>query len=142
MVRFGSFLLLASLVATGCSRQGPALPTPVEARGKVLLPDGQPLKAGRIELHSQETAGVDAFADLGPDGSFVLRTYKEGDGAVPGKYKATISPFNYRSSTGSPVKLPDARRIPPVYLEASTTPWAVEVTSDGDNAFDLKMTAR
>ena len=92
-IGWAAVMVFASL---GCSgSQGPPLPATVPAKGSVALPGGQPLKAGRVVLNPQDSGGVEAFGDLKPDGTFTLTTYKQGDGAVPGHYIATISPYNY-----------------------------------------------
>src|SRR5262245_61420364 len=120
MLRIGS-LLLVVLCLAGCSRRGPSLPTTVQAQGQVLLPDGRPLPGGRVELKPTANPAVEAFGDIDAGGKFTLTTYKPGDGAVPGTYKVVISPYDYRSRTGSPTKIAAAGSIPPKYLEAGTS---------------------
>jgi hypothetical protein len=142
MRRTGIPLLLLIFLAAGCGpKKGPDLPKPMEASGKITLPDGEPLPGGRVELKPANAKGasVEAFADVDPDGSFKLMSYKPGDGAVPGSYKVTISPFDYRSKTGSPTKVAFANRIPAKYLEASSSDLTVEI-KQGLNKLDLRLT--
>jgi hypothetical protein len=130
-MRRWSLLCLGALLATGCADKPPTLPAAVAARGTIRLPSGQPLTAGRVMLTHQDPMGVDAFGDVEPDGSFVLTTYQIGDGAVPGRYAVSISPFNYRNKSGSPSRIPNASAIPPRYLEAESSDLTVEIKEGG-----------
>src|SRR5947209_5032045 len=130
MGRRGILVLVVALAA-GCSRAGPPPPTTVPARGRVLLPDGQPLPGGRVELKPTANPAVEAFGDVDPGGSFTLTTYAPGDGSIPGTYKVVISPFNYRSRSGSPTKIAAAGRVPARYREAGTSDLTVEVRPAG-----------
>jgi hypothetical protein len=142
MRRAASLLVVALALLAGCERQRPPLPATVPAKGTIYLPGGQPLRAGRVILvpKSNQKIGrvvVEAFGDV-EDGKFTLTTYQPGDGAVPGEYVATVSPFNYRSKTGSPVRLPNAKEIPQRYQDEATSDWAVEITPEG-NDLTLRM---
>ncbi|MFY8200308.1 MAG: hypothetical protein ACOVLE_06540 [Pirellula staleyi] len=93
---------LATLFSLGCS-DGRLKTYP--ATGKVVFPDGSPVKVGTIECKSQEH-GVQATAEIGLDGTFSLTTYKQGDGAVAGSHKCVVVQFvqidnlaNYKPST-------------------------------------------
>src|SRR3954463_7915283 len=89
---FLTSILLAGLAGCGSKEvwipevTDPAYP----ARGKVLLPGGAPLKAGRVELIPVKEPGRIAYGDLAANGSFALQTRTPGDGAVPGEYKVRI----------------------------------------------------
>lgn len=81
---FALFLALAA----GC---GSGNTSPV--RGKVVFKDGTPLTSGQVVFKPvDEKVQVSARGDIEKDGSFTLGTYKDGDGAVPGKYLALINP--------------------------------------------------
>ena len=140
MLRRGTVLvLLVSLLAlAGCATRGPVLPPTVAARGKVLLANGQPLRGGRIQFNKIDPKTVDAFADVGNDGSFVLTTYQPDDGAVPGRYVVTISPYNYKDKSGSPVKLPSAGQIPSKYLETESSDVQIDI-AQGENVLEVKL---
>ena len=131
-------LVLGLLPLAGCARRGPALPETVAARGKVLLPNGQPMRGGRIQLNKIDPPSVDSFGDVAADGSFTLTTYTLDDGAVPGRYVVTISPYNYRHKSGSPVKADGAAQIPAKYLETETSKLEVEV-KDGENVLEVRL---
>ena len=81
---------------------------------------------------------MEAFGDVQPDGSFTLTSYKPHDGAVPGRYVATISPYNYAGPGGNPKPIADAARIPAKYLEAETSTLDVEIKSP-DSSLQLRL---
>jgi hypothetical protein len=62
-------------------------------RGKVVFKDGTPLTGGLVVFRPvDQKVQVTARGDIHPDGTFVLGTYQEADGAIPGKYQAAITP--------------------------------------------------
>jgi hypothetical protein len=142
MTRRTALCLFPLFLLAGCTSQGPTLPTAVEAKGKVLLPDGRPLSGGRVTLNPQAATEVEAFGDVNPDGTFALTTYKPGDGAVPGTYVVTVSPFNYRSKTGNPTRIANAAQIPARYGDAATSDLKVTINSGGGNDLNLKLQGR
>jgi hypothetical protein len=142
MTRRTALCLFPLALLAGCTSRGPTLPTAVEAKGKILLPDGRPLPGGRVTLNPQAATEVEAFGDVNPDGTFALTTYKPGDGAVPGNYVVTVSPFNYRSKTGSPTKIAAAGQIPARYGDTTTSDLKVTINADGGNDLTLKLRAR
>jgi hypothetical protein len=89
-------LLLAGLVAVplGCGNNNqPSRPVvDVSAvKGKVTF-EGQPTPGATVTFHpvsgvSEKTPAASGI--VGDDGSFQLTTYKQNDGAAPGKYKVT-----------------------------------------------------
>jgi hypothetical protein len=123
----------------GCYNSGPPLPKPVPAKGTLTLPGGQRLKAGRVMLNPKDQGGVEAFGDLKPDGTFILSTYKPEDGAVPGAYVVSVSPYDYRDKSGSPKKVSGANQIPARYLEANSSDLEVEIKATGDNVLDVRL---
>jgi len=73
----------------GCSDGKPkAYPT----RGRVVFRDGSPVKVGTVECKS-ELYGVQATGTIDRDGSFVLSTYQDGDGAVEGPHQCVVVQF-------------------------------------------------
>jgi hypothetical protein len=138
MFRRQTVLTLAALaVLAGCNSTGPALPPTVPAKGVVKLAGGDPLREGRLELNPKDKDGVEAFADLRPDGSFIVTTYKANDGAVPGRYVVTISPYNYAARGGSPKPIAGAS-LPAKYLEATTSPLEVVIHAP-DSDLQLRL---
>ena len=82
-------VLLAALA--GCSKS----PYPLaEVHGKVTI-DGAPVTAGRVMFApiaqgESHEAGKVAIGQLQPDGTFVLTTYDEDDGAIVGDHRVVI----------------------------------------------------
>ena len=85
----GWLLLLSAL---GCGPPAGQMKV-YPAKGKVLV-DGQPL-AGVLVVFYPEAPFADTKADYprgatGEDGSFVISTYREGDGAPAGQYGVSV----------------------------------------------------
>jgi hypothetical protein len=92
MSRYSPLLLCLFLI--GCdetSEPNNRLAT-IPVKGIVRL-DGKPLAGARIVLHSlEEREGIPRpVAKSDANGAFELRTYRAGDGAPQGNYRATIS---------------------------------------------------
>ena len=86
-------LALIGMSIVGCSDEHWA-PVVKDAafpvKGKVLLPGGQALTAGRIEFVPVKEPGRLAYSAISADGTFRLQTRQPGDGAIPGNYKVRI----------------------------------------------------
>jgi hypothetical protein len=80
-----------------------------------LVPDG---KKG-----TKAPAGV---GQTGEDGSFRITTPPHGEGAVPGRYKVTVTSY-----TG--------KGVPRSYSDPRTTPLRVEIPPGGLDNWDLKL---
>jgi hypothetical protein len=138
----GSFLASA-----GCSKPGTATVVPV--KGKVLL-DGEPLKFGSVTL--QPTRGQPARGDIGPDGEFMLSTYRPGDGAPIGRHTVKVTcytsqdPAAKKDATAGATGMLGESLIPDRYtrfdssgleisiLAGSSTPYVIELVSDAEAA--------
>jgi hypothetical protein len=82
----------ACLLLSGCS--DPNRFDVAETRGRIVC-EGQPVPHARVffePLQTSESAivGKQAFAVAGADGTFVLSTYEENDGAVVGKHRVRV----------------------------------------------------
>jgi len=99
-------LAVAGVLATaiGCSKGGAAYRT-APVKGKVIY-NGQPVTSGGIRLQpiavpgaSESNPGKPAGGEVRSDGTFVLSTYKDGDGAVVGRHKVSYIPFSKGAET-------------------------------------------
>jgi hypothetical protein len=126
MVLLGALVVL--IPTAGCGG-GPKL---VPVRGRVVLADGQPVTAASISFSPDKDKGNDStlypLGALQLDGSFALRTYPHGDGAVAGSYRVTISLG--RRAQGSLAK----------YTRLKDTPLLVDIPPEGrtDLVFTLE----
>jgi hypothetical protein len=99
--------LLLLFGAVGCG----ARPYPV--RGNVTLEDGTPVMAGMVTFETKDAEKpVTARAQINPDGSYELSTYKPGDGALPGVYRVAVTPA---------AQSPDLPATKPTYDERYTS---------------------
>jgi hypothetical protein len=120
---------LLPFAACGCGGSGPQL---VTVRGKVLDSDGRPVFPGSIWFVADGSApsangGLDASSMLYEDGSFKLRTYPHGDGAMVGRYRVTLS-----LGAGSSPRLAK-------YAGPRTTPLTVDVPQQGLEDLVLRL---
>jgi hypothetical protein len=129
-------LAIAMIAAVGCGAKTDAVPV----TGKVSY-NGAPLTSGTILL-IPESQGTAPTGMIQPDGTFKLTTYKQDDGAVPGKYKVVVQVF---PEEGDAMGLPGMEfgggkpPIPEKYMNASQTDLTV-VINDSDNNLDLQLT--
>jgi hypothetical protein len=90
--RFLCILLLfgfSSSLSMGCNR-GPKI---VPAKGVVVFEDGSPVTIGTVETNSVIEKGVQSTGKIQPDGSFVLSTFGDGDGAMVGEHQCVVVQF-------------------------------------------------
>lgn len=84
--------ILLVLAGTGCSTD-PNRPYPV--RGVIVFEDGQPareLAGGSVTFSPKESESRgSSVGTIEEDASFTLSCKKEGDGAVPGQHRVTIT---------------------------------------------------
>jgi hypothetical protein len=76
--------LVMALTATGCGETN-------TVKGRVLL-DGQPVAGATVLfMPDPDGQGRPASGMTDSDGYFVLMTYRQGDGALPGAYRIVVS---------------------------------------------------
>jgi hypothetical protein len=107
-------IVLTALVLVSCpgcgagagAQVGPTVPV----KGRVTY-QGKPLTQGTITFEPVDT-GREANGNIGPDGTFVLTTFKEGDGAVAGVHRVgvvgtgkTVLPAKLRNPSSSTVEV-------------------------------------
>jgi hypothetical protein len=101
----------------------------------VLLANGEPLRAGEITFHPKETVGAEASAELESDGSFQLTTAVKNDGALPGYYLVSISPYSMKTGRATATQ---AHLVPAKYAAPETSELTAEVKAQ-DNEFTFHI---
>jgi hypothetical protein len=86
LIRHPTFILLLGVTLPGCGEDRP--PT-YPVRGRVVFADGKPVQTGVVELLSTEF-GETASGRIADDGTFVLGTFAEDDGACAGEHQAIV----------------------------------------------------
>ena len=124
-------LVAIPFVGQGCGSRKPSL---VPVSGKVVSKE-TPFPNAEIVLHPQfEGPGWMPIASIQQDGTFKVATRDPGDGALPGKYKVTITwkPVIDHNGDGPNV-------LPPQYASPKTTPLEIDVQSQPANDFTLEI---
>lgn len=92
-------ILLAALLCGACcgcgAAGGGAAATLIPVKGKVTH-KGQPVARGQVKF-TPDGYGRPAYGRLNSDGSFVLTTEKEGDGAVAGEHRVSVTDTGIKS---------------------------------------------
>jgi hypothetical protein len=123
-------ITLAALVGLSCWGCGASTGAPagmtVPVKGKVTY-KGQPLTQGSVVF--EPDGGREANGEIQPDGTFVLTTFRIGDGAVPGVHRVGVTGSLKGGKSPIPVK----------YRSPSSSKLEVEVSAGKtDYALDIK----
>jgi hypothetical protein len=143
--------VLGLAAIAGCAGDRPKWqrPKPFPAGGVVRL-NGQPLE-GALVTFTNATLGVSATGRTDAEGKFILTTFEQGDGAVPGKYKVAVSkviaPAGLVDKHAAPVmrnaRAPAAPQprwlIPKRYGNAETSGLTAEVAEGGSGEIVLEL---
>jgi hypothetical protein len=128
-------LLVSVACQTGCAPKGDLTTAPVS--GKITY-KGQPVPTGTIMFVPGE--GPAATGEIAKDGSYTLSTYSNGDGAVLGAHKVSITALQNvgaglpEQKSGTPPSL-----IPKKYISDMTSGLTAEVKqTDNVVNFDLR----
>jgi hypothetical protein len=95
------------------------LPSLVPVKGKVTY-KGQPLTKGVIHFEPSDY-GRAAYGTLQSDGTYVLSTFKDGDGVVPGHHRVSITEVDKKIGQDRAFKK---------YMSSGTRALEAEVTAD------------
>jgi hypothetical protein len=134
----GCCLFIAALVALAGCRQDERLG---QVHGTITL-DGQPLTTGTVRFTPE--AGRAASGKIGSDGSYMLGTFGERDGALLGRHKVAIiayeaggdgrPAYEVRKATSKPL-------VPQRYMAPGTSGLSFEV-KPGSNQADFELTSK
>jgi hypothetical protein len=116
---FGIFLI------TGCGSN--YLPNPVKIKGKVYLPDGNPVALGTITFEPFDVmTGTDVSTEI-TEGNFDLSIH-------PGKYRIAIEPAGRRAG-----KKITSSAIPRQYWDSGKSKLELEVKSGSNPDLEYKL---
>lgn len=124
-------LAIVVLAPRGCSDRLTVYPV----SGRVVFPDGNPVRTGTIEFES-EVHGTTATGRISEDGHFALGTYAPTDGAVAGSHKAIVTQMVITDGTIKHEKdhgLPVAYK----YRRYETSGLTFTVEPGGSNALEV-----
>ncbi len=132
-------LFCASIV--GCFGSGD-MPT-YQVTGKVAFPDGSPLKGGWIIFNSVDHPGANARGTISKeDGTFLMGTHVPDDGAVVGQHRVSIQAARPEGfDPDNPAMRNAPAIIDPRFTRPDTSGLQFEVTSDGENHFEIEVQA-
>ncbi len=138
-------LAVVSLAAiAGC---GSGRPNTVSVEGTVTL-GGKPVDGAAVML-IPDGQGKPASGQTDHEGKFLLKTFEAGDGAMPGKYKVTVSLVKVSgvkadadglSGEVEPGGIKKEYLVPEKYGDPKTSGLTAEVKS-GMEPLELKLTA-
>ena len=125
------------LIAVGCSSK----PEMAPVRGFVKM-DGKPLPGGRVMFQpvavgDDKNVGKPAIGQIQQDGSFVLTTYEEGDGAVVGPHQPVVMENRQEDDPNSTRPTRKGPRIGVITLEDT-----YDVVAGEENVFTIELDSR
>ncbi|MDR3636204.1 MAG: hypothetical protein P4L84_20550 [Isosphaeraceae bacterium] len=130
-MRTGAVLSLVmaalALPCCGCgSSSSRQLPLTLPVRGKVTY-RGKPLTEGKVKF--EPDAGRSASGHIHSDGTYVLTTFKEGDGAVPGVHRVAVTGGTGKSQ---------GETVPPKFRSVSSSKIEIEVV-EGTTEYPINI---
>jgi hypothetical protein len=133
-----------ALGLAGCSG-GPKHPPTYPVAAKLSVNSESPTGAV-VVLHPRGGSVAESdrpVAKVGPDGTLLVTTYDEGDGAPEGEYAVTVEWHKLVTQNGEPAPGPNV--VAPEYASPESTPIRITVKPDGPNdqgAISLKPARR
>ncbi len=140
-VRHGVVACTMALVASilfdvsGCGGDDPEAALVMKAGGTVNY-KGQPLEQGTIQFipdKGRPAAGTIA------NGKFTLTTYKEGDGAIPGKHGISIVSTKVAAAKKKGGEPETTSLIPAKLASAGTSGLIIEIPKAGDPNIEINL---
>ena len=132
-------LQMASL--SGCGRGGPDQPDTVKVSGKVTF-NGEPLTTGQVAFVPENPqSGRPAFGMIDTTGAYVMSTFEDGDGLIPGRYRISVNavkegdPDDFRTRGGT-------RILPNKYYDANKSELTADVEESGSQTFDFELSGQ
>jgi hypothetical protein len=125
--------LVLALSLAGCSGDPDKIGA-VPAAGSVTY-KGKPLETGSIQFIPEKGRSASGVIK---DGQFVMSTYEELDGAIPGKHAVIVSAYKEVKIAGR-TEPEQVLIVPERYANPVSSGLTVEVPSGGKRDIDLKL---
>ena len=125
-----AFICIPLISGCGAS-QVPTYPV----SGTVVSDDGSPVRTGTVELESRDHK-LTATGTIREDGSFVLGTYSNDDGACVGEHRVIVAQMIINDGTVQHTK-DHGKPVDPMYASYNTSPLTATVKEQADNTLKL-----
>ena len=134
-----SLLLVATLV--GCGQKANR-PKTVPVSGTVTY-NGKPVQGAVVTFNpTDRKVGKTAIATTDASGKYTLMTFEQGDGAIPGTYKVTISKVDTSKSSASAADAGSATEENPGAAYAAAAAAGEDVMAGGTGATETKTKSK
>jgi hypothetical protein len=125
-------VMVCLLLSAGC---GPSRPNTASVSGRVTF-QGKPVTEGTIVFQPEN--GRPGMSQIGPDGSYSLRTFDPGDGALLGRHRVTIEARRIAEQNPVTGVLRIEWLVPEKYARLESSPLTANVVS-GTNKLDFDL---
>ncbi len=127
-------LLAVLAFSLGC---GPQHPPTYPVQGRVEFANGNPVKAGSVELLAVDLK-VNARGTIDEQGRFTLTTFEDGDGAVAGKHRCVVVQMIIAEKLGQAAGS-QYGVVHPRFASYATSGLECEIKPTGENRIVLKV---
>ena len=136
----------AALFFAGCGGDGAVVHSTHPVKGTVTY-QGKPVPRGNVRLDPVDLTLPSAYGVINADGSFVLRTYVDGDGAVAGEHSISVvatteqvAEFLDEEETQPNPDYKEPETIIPIeYASAETTPLEQFRVEEKENELTIEL---
>jgi predicted small lipoprotein YifL len=126
--------LMLAVCLSGCGQRRPeTFPT----AGRVEFSNGQPVRLGTVELLSDEHK-VNAIGTIRNNGTFVLGTFTDNDGAVSGMHRVIVTQLIVNDLKSRHV-VDHGSPVDPLFGSYTTSPLTVTIQAGGPNEITLTV---
>lgn len=133
-------LLLWSFAGCGPAAVGNSKAEPTAAAGGIVKDKkGQPMKDVQVTFFPQGGKGSPARGKTTENGRFVLSTYGQNDGAVPGTHVATAELMPAGALPGKEAEAAGGKKINKKFTQQSSSPFSFTVKTGEANDFVLEV---
>ncbi|WP_406696901.1 hypothetical protein V5E97_38535 [Singulisphaera sp. Ch08] len=134
-------VVLSALAGCGSSDAAGKV-TVYPVKGKILLPDGQPLTSGRVVFLPLGELMIESSGTIGADGAFSLSTGESGEGAPAGEFRVKITPNESKLAVAKPGSRSVNQRklpFPPQYADEETSGLKVTVKPEPNDLPPIRL---